>query len=29
MVDALNFLVKRLGISPNFIYADAFYPSGI
>jgi ferredoxin-NAD(P)+ reductase (naphthalene dioxygenase ferredoxin-specific) len=29
MVDALNFLVKRLGIAPEHIYADAFYPSGI
>jgi ferredoxin-NAD(P)+ reductase (naphthalene dioxygenase ferredoxin-specific) len=29
MVDALNFLVKRLGIAPEHIHADAFYPSGI
>lgn len=29
MVDALNFLVKRLGITPEHIHADAFYPSGI
>lgn len=29
MVEALNILVKRLGISPEHIYADAFYPSGV
>lgn len=29
MVDALNFLVKRLGIAPDHVHADAFYPSGI
>lgn len=29
MVDALNILVKRLGIAPEHIYADAFYPSGV
>lgn len=29
MVDALNLLVTRLGVSPEHIYADAFYPSGI
>jgi ferredoxin-NAD(P)+ reductase (naphthalene dioxygenase ferredoxin-specific) len=29
MVDALNLLVKRLGIAPEHIYADAFYPSGV
>lgn len=29
LVDALNLLVKRLGIAPEHIYADAFYPSGV
>ena len=29
MVDALNFLVRRLGIPAGHIHADAFYPSGI
>ncbi len=29
MVDALNLLVKRLGVAPEHIYADAFYPSGV
>jgi ferredoxin-NAD(P)+ reductase (naphthalene dioxygenase ferredoxin-specific) len=29
MVESLNILVKRLGISPEHIHADAFYPSGV
>lgn len=29
LVDALSFVVKRLGIAPNHIHADAFHPSGI
>lgn len=29
MVDALNLLVAHLGVSPEHVYADAFYPSGI
>lgn len=29
MVEALNLLVARLGISPQHIHADAFYPSGV
>ncbi|WP_137892924.1 2Fe-2S iron-sulfur cluster-binding protein [Ramlibacter sp. 2FC] len=29
MVEALSLLVKRLGVEPEYIYADAFYPSGV
>ncbi|ASW04056.1 2Fe-2S iron-sulfur cluster-binding protein [Paraburkholderia aromaticivorans] len=29
MIEALCILVKRLGISPEHIYADAFYPSEV
>jgi ferredoxin-NAD(P)+ reductase (naphthalene dioxygenase ferredoxin-specific) len=29
MVDALNLLVTRMGLGPNHIHADAFYPSGL
>jgi hypothetical protein len=29
MVEALNMLVKQLGMDPTKIHADAFYPSGI
>lgn len=29
MVDAMSLLVKRLGVAPEHIYADAFYPSGM
>lgn len=29
MVDALNLLVTRIGVKPEHVYADAFYPSGI
>lgn len=29
MTDALNLLVAHLGVSPEHVYADAFYPSGI
>jgi ferredoxin-NAD(P)+ reductase (naphthalene dioxygenase ferredoxin-specific) len=29
MVDALNLLVIRLGVKPEHVYADAFYPSGL
>ena len=29
MVDALSLLVKRLGVEPEHVYADAFYPAGV
>ena len=29
MVEALSLLVNRLGLEPNHVHADAFYPSGI
>jgi ferredoxin-NAD(P)+ reductase (naphthalene dioxygenase ferredoxin-specific) len=29
MVEALSLLVHRLGLEPNHVHADAFYPSGI
>jgi len=29
MVEALNLLVARLGLAPEHIHADAFYPSGV
>lgn len=29
MVEALNLLVKRLGLPPEHVHADAFYPSGV
>lgn len=29
MVEALNLLVKRLGVTADHIHADAFYPSGV
>jgi naphthalene 1,2-dioxygenase ferredoxin reductase component len=29
MVDALNLLVKRLGVESGHVHADAFYPSGV
>jgi naphthalene 1,2-dioxygenase ferredoxin reductase component len=29
MVEALNMLVKQLGMDSSKIHADAFYPSGI
>lgn len=29
MVEALNILVARLGIAPEHVHADAFYPSGV
>jgi len=29
MVEALNLLVKRLGVKADHVHADAFYPSGV
>jgi ferredoxin-NAD(P)+ reductase (naphthalene dioxygenase ferredoxin-specific) len=29
MVDALNLVVTRLGVAPEHVHADAFYPSGV
>lgn len=29
MVEALSLVVSRLGLDPNHVHADAFYPSGI
>jgi ferredoxin-NAD(P)+ reductase (naphthalene dioxygenase ferredoxin-specific) len=29
MVEAASLLLRRKGIDPDCIYADAFYPSGV
>ncbi|MFM2057661.1 MAG: naphthalene 1,2-dioxygenase system ferredoxin--NAD(+) reductase component [Pseudomonadota bacterium] len=29
MVEAVNLLISRLGIAPEHVHADAFYPSGV